>query len=255
MKRALALMLLFATPGLFAESPGSAPVIIRLDPRLDTIVPRDARIEKIADGFAWTEGPVWDRASTSLLFSDVPNNSIRQWRPGAGTSDFLKPSGYFGTAPFPGREPGSNGLAFDQRGRLVFAQHGERSISRREPDGSITKLVESYQGKRLNSPNDLVFASNGDLYFTDPPFGLPKAFDDLGKELPFQGVYRFSKSGQLALLTAEVGAPNGIAFSPDEKTLYRSDSRTARWLAFPVEPDGTLSTPRVLFDAAEFGSG
>jgi gluconolactonase len=185
----------------------------------------------------------------------VPNNVIREWRPGAGTSDFLRPSGYFGTTPFPGREPGSNGLAFDQHGRLVFAQHGERSISRRELDGSITKLVERYQGKRLNSPNDIVFASNGDLYFTDPPFGLPKSFDDPGKELPFQGVYRLSKSGQFALLTAEVGAPNGIAFSPDEKTLYISDSRTARWLAFPVEPDGTLSAPRVLFDAAEFSRG
>ena len=133
MKRLLALMLLYASPHLFG-APHSIPAIIRLDPQFDAIVPRDARVEKIADGFAWTEGPVWNRASTSLLFSDVPNNVIREWRPGAGPRDFLKPSGYFGTTPFSGREPGSNGLAFDQQGRLVFAQHGERSISRRESD-------------------------------------------------------------------------------------------------------------------------
>lgn len=243
----LALFLLLA-----ADSDSSLPSIVRLDPRLDAIIPRDAAIEKIAGGFTWTEGPVWNRASGSLLFSDVPNNVIREWKPGRRVEDFLKPSGYLGAAPFSGREPGSNGLTFDSQGRLVFAQHGERAISRREKDGSITRLIDRYQGKRLNSPNDLVFRSNGDLYFTDPPFGLPKAFDDPAKELDFQGVYRLTPAGELTLLTAEVGAPNGIAFSPDESTLYVSDSKNAKWLAFPVKADGTLGPSRLLLDGAEF---
>ncbi|MGE5841053.1 MAG: SMP-30/gluconolactonase/LRE family protein, partial [Deltaproteobacteria bacterium] len=242
---------------LFHFSPESAaqPRIVRFDPRFDRLVPRDAVLEKIADGFAWVEGPVWNRERGFLLFSDVPNNSIFKWKAGEGVSLFLKPSGYTGTTPFEGKEPGSNGLAFDPQGRLVFCQHGDRRISRLEKDGSRTTLVDRYLGKRINSPNDVVFRSNGDMYFTDPPFGLPGTFNDPNKELDFQGVYRLSSDSQLALLTKEVQAPNGIAFSPDEKILYVSDSKRTVWLAFSVNQNGPLSNSRILFDGSEVGKG
>jgi len=238
-----------------APASDATPQIVRLDPRFEKIVPNDAKVEKVAEGFMWAEGPVWNRANGYLLFSDVPNNSIIKWKAGEGVSVFLKPSGYTGTESFTGREPGSNGLTFDSEGRLVFCQHGDRRISRLEKGGTRTTLVDKFQGKRLNSPNDLVFKSNGDLYFTDPPFGLPKSFDDPKKELPFQGVYRLSRAGKLTLLTMEVKAPNGIAFSPDEKKLYVADSARALWFAFDVKPDGTLSTGRVLFDGLEQSKG
>jgi gluconolactonase len=240
-------------PQTVTKSP--VPSIVRLDPRLDQIVPANAALERVADGYVWAEGPVWSRTGSYLLFSDVPNNRIVKWKAGEGTSDFLKPSGYNGTEPFTGREPGSNGLTFDKEGRLVFCQHGDRRISRLEKDGTRTTLVDNYQGKRLNSPNDLTFKSNGDLYFTDPPFGLPKTFDDPTKELSFNGVYRLSRNGQLTLLTTELKAPNGIAFSPDEKQLYVSDSGRALWFAFELKKDGTLGPGRVLFDGTEAAKG
>jgi gluconolactonase len=225
--------------------------IVRLDPRFDQIVSKDATLEKVAEGFAWAEGPVWNHAGGYLLFSDVPNNAIIKWKAGDGARIFLKPSGYNGKEPFTGREPGSNGLTYDAEGRLVFCQHGDRRVSRLENDGSRTTLVDNYQSKRLNSPNDLVFKSNGDLYFTDPPFGLPKSFDDPKKELPFQGVYRLSREGRLTLLTTEVKAPNGIAFSPDEKKLYVADSARALLFVFDVKDDGTISPGKILFDGTE----
>jgi len=236
-------------------SSDAAPSIVPLDPRFDELVPRDAVLEKVADGIAWAEGPVWNHTGEFLLFSDVPNNSIFKWKAAEGLTLFLKPSGYTGTEPFQGREPGSNGLAFDKQGRLVFCQHGDRRISRLEKDGTKTVLVERYRGKRINSPNDLVFKSNGDLYFTDPPFGLPASFDDPKRELDFCGVYRLAKNGKLTLLTKEVQAPNGIAFSPDEKMLYVADSKRALWFAFDVKKDGTLGKGRVLFDGAEMSKG
>jgi gluconolactonase len=194
---------------------------------------------------------VWDRRAGHLLGSDIPKNAVYRWAPGSGVSLFLTPSGYTGVAPFAGREPGSNGLAFDPRGRLVLAEHGDRRIARLEPDGRKTTLVDRYQGRRLNSPNDLVFTSNGDLYFTDPPFGLPKAFDDPAKELPFSGVFRLSAAGQVTLLTSELRAPNGLAFSPDERVLYVSNADRARavWMAYDVREDGSLAAGRVFFDA------
>lgn len=224
---------------------------VRLDPRFDKLVPPDAVLQKVADGHTWVEGPVWDRWNGYLLFSDIPRNTVYRWFPGAGASEFLKPAGYSGRLPFTGREPGSNGLTFDQEGRLVLCEHGDRRIARVEKDGRRTTLVDRFEGKRLNSPNDLVFKSNGDLYFTDPPFGLPKAFDDPGRELLFSGVYRLARDGTLTLLTREIRAPNGIAFSPDEKTLYVSSADPSRavWLAYDVKSDGTLGAGRVFFDA------
>jgi gluconolactonase len=231
------------------------PTIVRIDPRLDQIIDEDSKLEKIAEGFAWAEGPVWNQRLRYLLFSDVPNNRIMKWKADEGTSVFLQSSGYSGPEPFAGREPGSNGLTYDKEGRLVFCQHGDRRISRLEKDGTRTTLVDNYEGKRLNSPNDLVFKSNGDLYFTDPPFGLPKTFDDPQKELAFQGVYRLTTKGRLTLLTTEVKAPNGIAFSPDEKKLYVADSARTQWFVFDVKPDGTLSPRKVLFDGTELSKG
>ncbi len=164
---------------------------------------------------------------------------------------FVSKSGYSGSAPFGGREPGSNGLAFDAQGRLVLCQHGDRRIARREPDGRLVALAERYEGRRLNSPNDLVFRSNGDLYFTDPPFGLPKTYEDPAKELAFQGVYRVSPGGRVTLLTRELNGPNGLAFSPDERTLYVSNAEAARpvWMAYPVRADGTLGPGREFANA------
>lgn len=252
----VALFLLLNLPGwAAAEDALRAPAgtLIRLDPRFDRLVPPDARLDKLADGLDWVEGPTWDRRGGFLLFTDIPANAVYKWQEGDGLSLFLKPSGYTGSAPFPGREPGANGLTFDSAGRLVLAEHGDRRVARLESDGRKTTLAARYQGRRLNSPNDLVYRSNGDLYFTDPPFGLPGTFDDAGKELPFQGVYRLKPDGELNLLTREIRAPNGIAFSPDEKTLYLTDVDPARsaWLAYDVLPDGTIANGRVLYDATE----
>ena len=224
--------------------------IDRKDARLDKIVPSGAHMEKLAEGFDWSEGPVWIKEGGYLLFSDIPRNSVMKWQEGQGITLFMKPSGYTGVVDY-GGEPGSNGLTLDPQGRVVFCEHGDRRVSRLEKEGGKKTLVDSYQGKRLNSPNDATYKSNGDLYFTDPPYGLPKNFDDPRRELDFCGVYRLSKDGQLTLLTREMTRPNGIALSPDEKTLYvaQSDPEAAIWRAFDVRPDGTLGKGRVFFDA------
>jgi len=237
----------------------------RLDPALDAIVPRDVAIEKLADGFKWTEGPVWIHAGY-LLFAEIPSNRIMKWTPQAGVSVFMHPSGYQGTAPFGGPESGSNGMTLDPRGRLTVAGHARRNVYRLEgpaAGGEITVLAEKYQGKRLNSPNDLVYKSDGSLYFTDPPYGLPAQGDeDPQKELPFNGVYRIPSAtshpagappddSRLQLLIKNLTRPNGIAFSPDEKILYIavSDPVHMVWMRYNVEPNGTVTTGGVFFDA------
>ncbi len=227
--------------------------VVRMDPRLDRLIPKDARIEVVASGFLWSEGPVWIKEGGYLLFSDIPRNSVMKWKEGEGVSLWMKPSGYTGVADY-GGEPGSNGLLLDPQGRLVLCEHGDRRISLLYPDGGKRTLVDSYQGKRLNSPNDAVYHRNGDLYFTDPPYGLPKRWDDPRRELDFCGVYRLSKDGKVTLLTKELTRPNGIAFSPDYKTLYvaQSDPKAALWKAFPVKEDGTLGPGRVFYDVTEF---
>jgi gluconolactonase len=246
---ALATPTLPATAGENA-APASIGKIERLDPRFDRLVAAEAVIEKLAEGFDWSEGPVWVARGGYLLFSDVPQNTVFKWQEGGGVSVFLKPSGYTGASPR-GGEPGSNGLLLDSSGHLILCQHGDRRVARREDDGQFTTLADRYQGKRLNSPNDGAFKSNGDLYFTDPPYGLLKLNDDPAKELDFNGVYRLSPGGDLTLLTKEMTFPNGIAFSPDEKTLYvaNSDPKKAIWMAFEVKPDGTLGAGRVFYDA------
>jgi gluconolactonase len=229
--------------------------IERIDPAFDKLIAKDATLEVLANGFEWTEGPVWVPGSGGgyLLFSDIPRNRVNKWQYRKGISVYLQPSGYNGKRTDL-REPGSNGLLLDPEGRLVLMQHGNRRVARLEKDGKTIKVLAStYMGKRLNSPNDGAFKSNGDLYFTDPPYGLmvkgKAGFP--GEQLGFCGVYRLSKDGKLTLLTKEMSKPNGIAFSPDEKTLYvaNSDPEKAVWMAFPVKGDGTLGKGKVFFDA------
>jgi gluconolactonase len=230
---------------------GTLGTIERKDPRIDRLIPSEARLEKLAEGFDWSEGPAWFKKDGFLVFSDVPRNTVFQWKEGQGIKVFLKPSGYTGSTPR-GGEPGSNGLLVDPDGRLLLCQHGDRRVSRLEPDGSFHVMADNYQGKRFNSPNDLVMKSNGDIYFTDPPYGLLKNNADPAKEIPFNGVYRIARNGTVTLLTKEMTFPNGLAFSPDEKTLYvaNSDAKLPIWKAFPVKDDGTLGEGRVFFDAA-----
>jgi len=224
--------------------------IDKRDPRLDKLVPADATIELLADGFKWSEGPIWDRAAKRLLFSDVKNNTVHAWSEAAGLSVFLKPSGYTGTTPYAGPEPGSNGLTFDAKGRLVLCQHGDRRVARREGDAFVT-LVDRFEGKRFNSPNDLVYAKDGSLYFTDPPYGRPKTFDDPEREISWQGVYRLSPDGKVSLLVKDLKAPNGIGLSPDGRILYvaQSDGDKPYVMAYPVQADGSVGEGRIFFDA------
>jgi gluconolactonase len=245
-------VLLAGTPvALMSQMSGVRTGMDRKDPRFDALIPKDAALEQLGSGFAWSEGPVWDRKTGALLFSDIPNNVINKWTPAEGVTVFLKPAGYTGTEPFTGREPGSNGLTFDAQGRLVLCMHGDRRIARLTADRTFETIVDRYQGKRLNSPNDLVYHSSGALYFTDPAYGLPKTFDDPARELDFTGVYRFV-DGKLTLLTRELKAPNGLAFSPDERTLYvaQSDRDRPIWMAYPVNPDGTIGAGKLLADAS-----
>jgi len=230
--------------------------IERKDPALDALLAPDAQMEKLAGGFVWSEGPVWIRKTWELLFSDVPTNRIYRWSEKSGLSVFLEPSGYTGhTQSF--REPGSNGLAVDRGGNLIVCQHGDRRISRLRADGTFEPLAEFVNGRRLNSPNDVCVASNGDLYFTDPPYGLAGLNDSPLKELMFNGVYLRRRSGEVVLLTRRLAFPNGIALSPDEKTLYvnQSDPRAPTITAFQVKSDGTLGEGSVLFDATPLVPG
>lgn len=248
----------FVAPAFDAQADeGESPTlgkIERLDPALDEILAADARIERLAGGFTWVEGPVWDATGGRLLFSDTIHNVVHQWKEGQGVGVFLRPSGYTGEKPR-GGEPGSNGLTFDHEGGLVLCQHGDRRIARVRLDGdwSFTTLADRYDGKRLNSPNDGVFRSDGDYYFTDPSYGLLGKNHDEGKELDFSGVFRLSQDGTLTLLTKELKNPNGIAFSPDEKTLYvgNSDPKKAIWMAYPVQDDGNLGPGKVFKDVTE----
>ncbi len=240
---AAALFVALAFGQVGCGGPSTLGTIERKDPRLDALLAPDARIEILADGYDWAEGPVWVKHAGYLLFSDVPSNRICRWKRGEGARTYLRPSG------------GSNGLAIDTAGRLVLCQHGDRRLARMEvslerPAPRHVTLAGEFEGKRLNSPNDLVFHTDGAIYFTDPPYGLPKGMGDPGKELDFQGVYRLGTDGELTLLTREMTRPNGIGLSPDERTLYvaNSDPMHAAWYAFPVEADGTLGAGRVFAD-------
>lgn len=226
--------------------------IERLDPALDALVAPDARPEVLAQGYKWSEGPVW--TGGALLFSDVPNNVIWRWKEGEGAREFLRPSGYTGTVPR-GGEPGSNGLAVDGAGRLYMCQHGDRRIARLAPDGkSFETIADRYQGKRFNSPNDLVVRANGDVYFSDPIYGLVGHEKDPAREIPWSGVYRARAGGGVDVLDKTLTYPNGLAFSPDGKKLYVavSDPVRAIWMVYDVDDKGGVANGKVFFDATSF---
>jgi gluconolactonase len=234
--------------------------IERKDPAFDKLIAPDAIVENLAEGWDWAEGPVWIKDGGFLLCSDIPKNSIIQWSEAEGKSVFLHPSGSEKDQPDL-RESGSNGLVMAPHGQVVLMEHGDRRVTKLDLKTKMKTVLADHtpEGKRFNSPNDGCFKSNGDLYFTDPPYGLakknPKPGEDEfpGMEMDYCGVYRLTKDGKLSLLTKEMTKPNGIAFSPDEKTLYvsNSDPKKAVWMAFDVLHDGTLGKGRVFYDATE----
>ena len=227
------------------EPIASAGTIERLDPALDELIPADAVIEHVADGFGFAEGPVWiERGGPFLLFSDIPGNRIVKWTPDGEVSDFLAPV-YEGEYE-QGRVVGSNGITVDPDGHVVFTEHFNGRISRVDAEGARSVVVDNYEGQRLNSPNDLAYKSDGSLYFTDPPYGLPQPE---ARELDVNGIYRLSADGTLTRLAEQPG-PNGIAFSPDESRLYVADSTSQLWMVYDVRDDGTLSEGEVLLDAS-----
>jgi gluconolactonase len=238
--------------------------IERLDPRLDELVDSQAPTEVLGVGYLWSEGPVWVPEGGFLLFSDIPNNAIMKYKDGEGVTLFLTPSGYTGDSRHGGKgldwvdELGSNGLTLDDQGRLILCQHGDRAVARLDsqlvgaaPQAKFTVLADRWEGKRFDSPNDVVRHSSGAIYFTDPPYGLEKGGDVATREIDFSGVYRIAPDGTVTLVTKAMTKPNGLAFSPDESILYigQSDRSAAVWRAFPVNDDGSLGEPTVLFDA------
>jgi gluconolactonase len=225
--------------------------IERIDSRINELVPADTELERIAGGFEFTEGPVWTRDG-ALLFSSPNTNVIYRWTPAGILSVFRPKSGYTGLDIGRYHQPGSNGLTFDPDGRLTICQHGNRRVIRVNPHGDITVLADSFQNSRLSSPNDLVYRSDGTLYFTDPPFGLPGVFDDPAKELAFSGVFR-ARDGVVTLVSDELEGPNGIAFSPDERYLYVGNWDPERKIVmrFDVDDAGETSNGRVFFDMTD----
>ncbi len=228
--------------------------IERIDPSLDAIIPAGVEPEIIADGFKWTEGPVWIEDRKMLLFSDVFSNNVYQWTEGSEASVYLKSSGFTGPTKR-GGELGSNGLMLASDGKLVLCQHGNRQVARmnaglEKPTPSYTTLADRYNGKRFNSPNDGTFNSNGELFFTDPPYGLEGRMNDPNKEIPFQGVYKVKPTGEVTLLCDSITRPNGIALFPGEKRLLvaNSDSSKPYWYLFDIQND-SLRNGSIFYNA------
>src|SRR5260370_34714012 len=238
--------------------PQGANEVVRLDPALDQIISTDTKVEKLAGGFGFVEGPVWVRSGGYLLFSDIPANAINKWTPDGKVSVFLKPSGFTGSDPSDvgsqnnnGQATvtllGSNGVTLDRQGRIVFCTHGDRDVVRIEKDGKRTVLADRFEGKRLNSPNDLVFKSDGALYFTEPTAGLRKRDDYPKKELPFNGVYLL-RDGKLQGFDKTYATPNGIARAPGEKYLYVNDTTLKLIIRYELRPEHTIGNGQEFID-------
>lgn len=251
MKNFLLLLLIIMMNQIVSAQSKNIGQIARFDPALDNLLDKGTKIEVLGEGFIWSEGPVWVKNGEYLLFSDVPANTIYRWKEGEKITEFLKPSGYTGILPY-GDEPGSNGLIINQRGELVSCEHGDRRIAGMPLNiGGKRTIADNYQGKRFNSPNDIVQKSNGDYYFTDPPYGMPQKEKDPSRETPLFGVYKVDKTGNVSLIISDLTRPNGLAFSPDEKILYvaQSDPDRAYLMAYPVLADGKVGKGEILFDA------
>lgn len=249
------LMSVLACAAVAQKSYPTLGKVVYEDPSFEKLLPRDARIEVLASGFDWSEGPVWVKEGGYLLFSDVPKNRVHKWDEKEGLSMFLEPSGYTGRGVY-SDEPGSNGLIIDNQGRLVSCEHGDRRISAMslKVGGKIT-LADRFEGKRLNSPNDVVQHSNGDYYFTDPTYGLAKKHEDPTREITQFGVYRIHKDGKVTMQVRDLSRPNGIAFSPDGKTMYvaQSDAEKSIWMAYPLDANGNAGKGKLLYDATAMG--
>ncbi len=231
--------------------------IDRLDPEIDEILPPGARPEILAEGFNWSEGPLWLPELQSVIFSDVPENKIYRWSEKGGLEIYLEPSGYTGAVPR-GGESGSNGLLLDREGRLVLCQHGDRRVARMtappdDPAPDFETIAGRWEGKRFNSPNDAVFSSDGTLFFTDPAYGLEKRYNDPAREMDFTGVFRVDPGGEVTLVTDHLSAPNGIGLSPDEKHLYVANSgggKNSYWMIYDISENGHIANGRKFYDAA-----
>ncbi|HEY0744055.1 MAG TPA: SMP-30/gluconolactonase/LRE family protein [Chryseosolibacter sp.] len=252
----LCLLLITACTATKDQSTESLGSIERTDEAINSLINADAQLELLGEGYKWSEGPLWVASENMLLFTDVPNNVIHKWTEKNGVEVFLTPSGYTGTTPTVSREPGANGLMLDNDGKLILCQHGDRRVSRYDgtfdsPEPKFTTLADRYDGKRLNSPNDLAVRKNGDIFFTDPPYGFKQLDNDPDKEVPFNGVYKLSTDGKVTLLVDSLTKPNGIALTPDEKTLIvaNSDPAKAIWYAFDLTENDSLMNARVLYDA------
>ncbi|NUM54117.1 MAG: SMP-30/gluconolactonase/LRE family protein [Candidatus Hydrogenedentes bacterium] len=244
----------FYTPGRWSRAKKVDVTVNRIDPAIDSIVPTNAVLEKVADGFVFTEGPVW-HPDGYLLCSDPNMNVIYRVTPEGDVNVYRPNSGYTGADIHAYRQPGSNGLGLDAQGRLTICEHGNRRVTRIEKNGVLTVLADRYQGKRLNSPNDLIYRSDGALYFSDPPFGLPKFYDDPKKELPNTPVFCLI-NGELKEVVSDLRGPNGVAFSPDEKYLYVAnwDETKKVLMRYEVQSDGMLRNGKLFFDM-QHGSG
>lgn len=241
----------------FSQNAKPGSKIITNDSIIYEVIPKNAQIEILGTGFEWSEGPVWLTTENKLIFSDIPNNSIFEWTEKEGIKLWLKPAGYTAKKER-GGETGSNGLLLNPDGKLVLCQHGDRRLAvlkapLSNPKPEFETIAASYQSKKLNSPNDAVYHKNGDLYFTDPPYGLEFRMEDPAKELDFQGVFKVDKKGKITLLTKELSRPNGIAFSPNYKKLYiaNSDPEKAIWMVYDVDEKGLLQNGKVLFDVTD----
>ena len=245
------------SPPSSESQPPSSPemlktaLIERLSPDLDALLDTASPVEILGSGYTWGEGPLWLAASQTLIFSDVPENIVYQWQPGDSVRPYLHPSGHTGE----GQGEGANGLALDPAGQLLLCQHGDRRLARMQapldqPAAQYETVAATWEGKRFNSLNDLVLHSDGSIYFTDPPYGLPGGSDDPSREIPFSGVYRLNPDGEVILLIDSLSRPNGIGLSPDESVLYvaNSDPKRALWMAYDLDENGLIAGGRVFAD-------